>query len=343
MNFIVLIILILVFILIDYFTKINSRIFLYSLFFISLIFLHISDYTIVVDYENYVNFFKAVTVDWRVSFLYNYEIGYIVYNIILSFFTSNYNMVFLISYCLCLFLFTKRFETHSPYSVISFFCIICVYYIDSPLRQMIASAIFIFSLKYLYQKKAVYFFYAFIAFSFHYIAILLFPLYFIANRYYSAKIYIGLILFSLVCCYFVDFTYYFRIVNNLFGKNYFDIQRSPFTAGLLGILLQLTIFSISLYYLKINKNNTFYVMLFNINTLGVIIYLTFHSITILATRGSEMLTVIQCILLPYILFLSKIRYNKTVILIFILLTYIYIYWGNVNETFRYKDAIINMN
>lgn len=84
----------------------------------------------------------------------------------------------------------RRFAAHDFYYAFAiFYGYIAVFlFIDNPMRNLIASAVYLFALKHIREREWLkYLFVCFVAVLFHKSALLLIPLYFVLNRTYQAR------------------------------------------------------------------------------------------------------------------------------------------------------------
>lgn len=132
------------------------------------------------------------------SYLYNgmfnffpNEYGYIILNIIISFFTANRYIFILLYTLLFYYLFykvIKRYTDNYPLALILFFGL-WFYFSFTYLRQVMGAVLAWVSIKYIIDRKFWKFLIVFlIAVSFHKSAIIFFPLYFVPLKKYSKQV-----------------------------------------------------------------------------------------------------------------------------------------------------------
>ncbi|MFR4519661.1 MAG: EpsG family protein [Fusobacterium sp.] len=198
------------------------------------------------------------------------------------------------------------------------------------IRAGVASAIMIYATKYLESRK--YLLFIFIAFLFHRSIILYFIVYILYNRNLSQKkleiFFIFSILLSLIdfskLIYCLTFIPYIKTTILLYISKIERIYFSPIM-----IMKCFYVYLFFRYYKKLCLYK-YFKQLFLVYLVGNMIYFSFNSINIIATRGSEIFSCIEFILLPYLLKIS----NKYIIkiVIFIIITAYYMY-GCYNELY----------
>ncbi|MDD3341523.1 MAG: EpsG family protein [Bacilli bacterium] len=121
----------------------------------------------------------------------NYEFGFLYLNKFIQFFTTDYIYLFLICAVFFSYFTFKTIYKYSKDPVLSIFLLICTQYYFiylNGMRQMIAVSIFLYSFRYIKEKKIVkYLLLNLIGFSFHSSAIIAIPFYFFANIKLSPK------------------------------------------------------------------------------------------------------------------------------------------------------------
>ena len=191
-------------------------------------------------------------------------------------------------------------------------------------RAGVASAIMIYATKYLGGKK--YLLFILVAFLFHKSIILYFIVYILYKRKLSKNKLELIFLFSILLSfinfskliYYFSFIPYINTTASLYLSRIEKIYFSPIM-----IVKCFYMFLFFLYYKKLCCYEYFN-KVFLIYLVGNMIYFSFNSIDIIATRGSEIFTCIEFILLPYLLKISNKYITKTIIFGGITAYYIYI-------------------
>lgn len=144
---------------------------------------------------------KASYADAYILSLYPKEIGYIYYNIILSYITANrYIFILLVTFTIyILYYFSiKSYCVNYPFAVMLFLGLM-FFFTFTYLRQMLGVGIGWLSLQYIYKRKLYKFLgCVLVAASFHNSAIVLLPLYFIPMKRFKRKHIIWFMIFCLL-------------------------------------------------------------------------------------------------------------------------------------------------
>lgn len=275
-----------------------------------------------IDYENYVDMFNSV----KLSGLDYLKSRIEPLFVLLLYFSKNKEVAFGIIGCITIFFKLNSIYKYSIFPFVSLiFYYYSFYYIDDlgRIRIGIATAILIYSIRFLKEKK--FFIFLIIAILFHKSSILyLIPHYFVSKKINKEKL-IKILITSLFLSLF-DWSYFFILLKNIdfFSSTvvlYIDsIQRIGFTPYILSKLFFMLLFIINFNKLKYYK---YFNELFIIYFIGNIFYFTFNSIKILATRGSEVFICIEFLILPYLLKTSKNVQIKFIIFIILVLYYLY--------------------
>lgn len=198
---------------------IKDRIFL-SITFIQLVLVHsLVDYKSLPDLPNYYDAFNRYA---KVSFdeifhvnkvSHNFEPGYVVYCKLISYVSTNFNVLLTITSVIMFFCYYKTIERYSAYPFISVLLIIVTTYNQSffVLRQHLAMSILLLTYPYIINKQIwKYLILCAIAFSIHYSAIVFIPLYFLYNIEDKRKYMISIIIVSVILIFtaFSIFVYF---------------------------------------------------------------------------------------------------------------------------------------
>lgn len=163
----------------------NKKLFnIYKIFTFLLPFLILAiRYGIGVDYFNtYVPVFEAIK---NYGTYANIEIGYIILNKIVLLFTSDYAGIFILtSFIFCYLTFKSIFDNsiNVPLSILILLTGGLYFYSMNAVRQSIVTAIFLFAIKYIKEKKFIkYCFFIILAATIHKTALIFLPLYFLCQ------------------------------------------------------------------------------------------------------------------------------------------------------------------
>jgi hypothetical protein len=258
-----------------------------------------------------------------------FEPGYYFVNSIIKLFTSNHVAFFTSVEIISCILLYNNINTYTKYKI-SFLCIYFPYIFFSLslvlMRSMLAVQIFFFSIRYIHNKRYIsYFICILIASSIHISSSILFPLYFILNRYYTNKtvaivIFIGLILFI----FKIDIlTFLLNLVPPFFGLIYkrvivylntekqYGMPRS-FSITQVEYLL-FFIFFIK-YRARFNKINKYFNIFFNMYFIYGILLFYFFSVVAFSGRLKFFFVLSIPFFIPYFVKL----FRKNFVLVFMI-------------------------
>lgn len=173
------------------------------------------------DYKSYVSWFNSVTT-FPVGFT-NFSFNLCIY--IIKIFSNEYQLLFIVTSFLILFtIYYTVVSRYDEYDMILFLFIILGYYFSTfnGIRQWIATAIFMYSYKYIINKQFIKFCLCiFIASSFHITAVLLLPCYFLfhfkVKDFYKIFILVGCLIFFKV----YDFNNLLATLLKIFSETFY--------------------------------------------------------------------------------------------------------------------------
>ena len=252
----------------------------FSFFFICISFLAICLPTVIRydvghDYSGYMEMFKGILEKPTSS--YSIEPTFLFMSRLFSFSPNGYIGVIATYFFFSLFFFFKLSKKKELPYLIFFFTTFSVGYFtfDDQIRQSLAIIIFAFSVKFIERKKLKNFvFVIIIATLFHYSALLLLPIYYLARVNISTKISLGVVLLL----FFINiFNLSGFLIKELFElvpyyERYAEIPKYIETREVntgLGVLLQTVIYSILIFY----KKSIDRPILINLVFFGLIIHL----------------------------------------------------------------------
>ncbi|GAB6869048.1 EpsG family protein [Bacteroides rodentium] len=290
------------------------------------------------DWENYRLFFDRCLLMNSES----YDLGYVALNQIIRNITDNYTVFLVVLAIIQYSFFFVVIRKYSVNPILTLFLFYCMMLPSLGMnRQFLAMAICLFSVRFVFSKQFFYFAICIIfAALFHKSAFLFIVSYFLNNKF-SDKIYVLLLLASIV----VAIT---GIVNQIplslfliFGESSFEriseYADNPEKGSILFTILALTkrliwLFFLFLYKRKFNVDSVFYYF-FNIYFIATILYVALNNsmLQIIVGRGLIYFYIGEIFLIPYILYLFK--KNITVYIIMgIIGLYSYI---NIEKGFNY--------
>lgn len=210
------------------------------------------------------------------------------------------------------------------------------------IRVGVAAGFFLMAIKPLYERNLKYFlFYSLLAIAFHYSAILILPLWFI-NKDLKWSVFYTLLIPSCMLLYILHFdaltllqylpipyvqekieTY--SMIAQI-GSDRGSITAKEYNPFITWYLLKAAIAIFMWVNIrKIQSSNKYAVLLLKIYTLGIALLWCLPSIPVAATRCSELLSVVQIILIPLVVY----KYNKTKLIYIIPILYglSWIFWN----------------
>ena len=287
-------------------------------------------YKVGADYEGYEFIFSLLSSDIENYEIIRLEKGYYLLIKMINLISGTQQLVFLIMAIISNYLIYKFIIESSRDKILSVFIFFLVgpYYSSgfNGIRQYLAISLFLYSLKYLKNRKIFkYFFFIFLGFLFHKSCILLLPLYLILNLKYSLK---GKI-FILILSSFVDYKLLPTILNIFNYDIYNSIVIYRVNSNFYFLLLFL-IFSIFILLYN-EKNKSLNKIEENINFYAIILLiLVFFNEKIYPYLNQIFLRMVTYFLFYYIIiipnFIEKVFKQKKLIknLFFILISILYI-------------------
>lgn len=246
--------------------------------------------------------------------------------------TANYLWLFIICSLIFFYFIYRAIYEQSNNPTLSIFVLFCApYFFEffSGMRQMLAVAIFLYSIKYIKQRKIIpYIILNLIGASFHSSSLVFLPVYFLYNKKITLKL--GLFLFAVVSILrpFIGKLLYSIISLTNYSK-YFDGAFDTGHFGIVTLIVPLFIFLFSVLFYKNKTNNEYdkdYQFYCNLMFIQVLIVLI-QDLAPLMTRIGWGFGISQIILIPYTISKIKSPKNKFYLTTFIcclFITYVYI-------------------
>lgn len=273
------------------------------------------------DWYNYLNNFQKINIRWTPGF----EFGYQYYTQFISLFTENYSVyLFITSFLFYVGIFYNSYKISGNSFITIFLLFATITWYSGGQRQMLACAIFLFSLKYIINRKLTLFLiFSFLGLSFHLTFIVLIPFYFIYGM--SNRMFYLIILFLIFLSLFIypiieQFANFFNFFNP--GK---DLTQR-FDGGLetsvifgFGRKIVTLIPVIYFYHIKSDIKNDLKIRFFyHLSLFSLFIYfLGFNYIGLLASRLDIYFGIISlAIFFGLIQSKLKVKQNKNLLIIF---------------------------
>lgn len=216
-----------------------------------------------------------------------------------------------------------------PYSLILYFSSIYLLQDFTQIRAAVASGFMLLSIPHIVNRDLKKFLlYVALAVIFHYSAIVLAPLYFLNTKHINKLLYVVLIgvAITLAVLKFTPFDFilkynlgiYTEKINNyIIGQQWEKREINIFNFS---ILLQIVIAVFFLFFAE-KTNNKYAVILTKIYSLGIVVFYLSSSAPVIAFRLSDLLGMVQIILIPFIFYLVKPKFLVELIIIIIALAF----------------------
>ncbi|NQW06951.1 MAG: EpsG family protein [Candidatus Pelagibacter sp.] len=273
------------------------------------------------DWFNYLKNFQDINIRWTPGF----EFGFQIYTQFISLLTENYSIyLFITSFLFYIGIFYNSYKISGNSFITLFLLFATITWYSGGQRQMLACAIFLFSIKYIINRNLTLFLIlSFLGLSFHITFIVLIPFYFIygmSNRKFYLTILLLIVLSHFIYPIIEQFANFFNFFNP--GKDLTE----RFDGGLetsaifgFGRKIVTTIPVIYFYHLKPDiKNNIKIRFFYHLSLFSIFIYiLGFNYIGILASRLDIYFGIISlAIFLGLIQSKLKVKQHKIFLIIF---------------------------
>ena len=301
------------------------------------------------DWDSYYDYFSLVGVNPELGYM---EVGftwlcYFDYNYL------NYTLHLGIMAFLCIVPVAVRIRQFSPFPMLALLIWFSVSFAHMfPVRQTIAISLFVFSWKYIQERRLIPFLCATaIAATFHATALVTLPIYFIWNKYISAKIYIlviaGVFVISIVSSQiFANLLYgvggaFFEEKLNSYMENAdeaFGAAYSPMQALIRGCINRSIYLFVPLLLLNIKrKENAMMNAMFNMYFYSFVMFLMVTPLSVALGRLTMYTDMAQLFLLPLVFTLRMNKINALMIVV-IMILYLAIRFRGV--IFNYEELYI---
>ena len=304
--------------------------------------------------------------DWRVyEQLYNslnfsnllenvkgFEFGYPITQIIFKSLGFSFWPFFIILKIICFSITIKIFKKYSDnnyiWGLLVFFGVFSLdAYIDNPMRNLIASVIFLSSLKYIEKNKFIkYAFFVLIASSFHMSALLMIPIYFIKKIRITPKLIVLIVSITIIIAVgsqFILRQFLFDLflgsddfVLKRFNYNYFHESLYEDRQNLItiGFIVHYTIFALIVFKKKEFEKIKNGRLLFNLTFIYIIVYTISFGVLIFF-RMRLFVLVPFCISVAYLPLLYKKLYMKVFSIIMIIIVSFFTMTSTITRSYKY--------
>lgn len=255
------------------------------------------------------------------------DIGYTFLNVLVTYFTDDYAGIFILTSCMFIYFVFKAIYEDSdniPLSIILLVFMGYYFCFMNGVRQMLATSILLFSIKYIKQRNAKkFFFYLLGASLIHLSAIIFIPVYFIYTMNWSNKKMMFFIIFSYalsdviskIMMWIISFTKY-----NWYLDSTYKAERN----GIILVLINLILFIFAILFNK-NKKNDIYIKL---QCLSVIVMSFIGKIPV-ANRIQWIFGLSSIILLPNVIKCQKDKETRVIVTLLVVILYALYFWYTI--------------
>ena len=301
------------------------------------------------DWKNYYDYFNLVAIDPDYGFM---EIGFTWLCYIDSIF-MNYTFHLGVVALLCIIPVAKRIKEYSPFPLFSLLIWFSVSFAHMfPVRQTIAISLFVFSWKYVHERRLFPFICLIIlAATFHLTVLIALPIYFLWHKHIPAKIYI-LVVGIVFVISMASNQVFANLLNGIGGVLFeeklnsylensdeaFGAAYSPLQALVRGCINRSIYFFIPLFFLnKKRENNSIMNAIFNMYFYSFVIFLMVTPLSVALGRLTVYTDMAQIFLLAFMFTLRMNRANALALLSIILFYFFVRFRGVV---FNYEELYI---
>jgi hypothetical protein len=269
----------------------------------------------------------------------HWEPGYIMLNkAVLMFSKDPFWIFFVTSLIFIFFVFKAIYDTSVDIRLSVLFFVISGFYFNSMngVRQWITLAIFIYSIKYIKQKRFIpYAIVILLASTIHASALIFIPIYFLCQIRIPPKKGIIIFIASMICTPLIRSLFIFIVTKTKYGY-YINTSYNTYNFSITDTIVGLIIVILGYIYYNNAKNDKDYSIMMNLQLFALIISI-YSSVIFLAYRLLPCFTASQLLFIPLILSQeknNKIRYLLSfLVVIFFTATCIYTFgvlgWSNI--------------
>ncbi len=304
------------------------------------------------DWLPYLNFFESVrTFNGSIFQIDDFEIGYVVLNKVVQFFTDEYSVFLLINALVFWFIIFKVYRYFTPHVVLSVFLFYALTVgVTGSNRQLLAVAIVMMGIVKLHEgRRNAFLIYIALAFLFHSTA-LISIVYLFLNRKISKSVLLSIILVSVLVGYSDIASKLFQLtggLNTMLAEKaqvYSEIIDSAETSlvGLIKRVVLVLVFILASD--KLAKQNAKYNLVLNGYIIGVAFYFFFKNVPILIARGLIYFNIMEPLLMVYLLSYVKKPARGFVVVFYAVMAIFYFYKsieGYPDLFIPYKGIFIN--
>jgi len=317
------------------------------------------------DDHAYIAVFKEIKNVFHEDFAQSYinyymEPGFIFLTSFVKLITDDYHFLFLITSFLAIGINLYHYYKYSPFVMLTIGLYFSHTFLARDMNQIragLAAAILLFSIKYIREKNFYKFLFIIIlASSFHIAAAVFFITYFIARDYHKTTTYIYLLLIAIVLSYLElskflveNLPDFLGIIKTVLINYYNSVENKNATStfDITNIKQLFIAISLILCFKRLQKTSSYFVIMFNIYFIGVFWRIIFSDFGIFAARFATFFTIVEVILVPFLLLCFFPR-QRIIVAIIILCygfatLYLNIFQKKIKPVHSYKSYIIKEN
>ncbi|MGL5558916.1 MAG: EpsG family protein [Paraclostridium dentum] len=247
------------------------------------------------------------------------ESGYIIVNSIVKSLGGSINEVFLIMAAITLGIVFKSCKKYTPYCFVAILIYLRYAYPQTNfmfVRQGLSIAVFLYSIKYIYEKKLLkYFVCITICVLFHKSTLVLYPIYFVINREYKTSILVGFMIVAII----LGFTRWINFITlftpDIIDKSINGYLSTGMSAGISPAMIEkILVISVALIFReKLSTRFKYFNIFLNLYIISFMSYYSLIESYVLQQRMVIIFNIAGIILISYFIYLGNKKITKALI------------------------------
>lgn len=259
------------------------------------------------------------------------EFCFLLLNSLVKFIFDDFYVVLLVMAILSCGLLVNISRTYSCLPLLSIYIYYTRFFIDRDIAQIrsgLAALIVVYGMKYIIKKDFLkYFCVILCATLFHKVAIIAGVLYFIRDRYLSAKYITILLLLSYFIGVLLPFDEYIIPILMMTDLDFFNNYIGSSYADELGVFYIVMIYQLSVIgvcmLIGVGRNNNYERIIYNMYICSTMWLMIFSKLGIFAGRVATIFTTVEMFLIPYIIYSLSNKYTRCICLIIAVAIYLF--------------------
>lgn len=287
-----------------------------------------------IDHDSlaYKNYYESERIIWLIA-----EPTFGIISTFVSYVFKDFRFVLLIYALIGVYIKLKAFPRITSFvywTILLYFSTYFLLHEFTQIRAGIASGIFLYAIPYLACRKLkIYTLFIIIACLFHYSALVLLPLVFISNKEISKyeKMFLFLIIPIAIILHYLHFNPIaeipietVRLKLEIYQKEQESSSTSLNIFNLVYIVKYIFLYVFLLFYKKVKHKAIYSSLLIRLYAISLFAYIVLSDNTILAMRISELIGIVEIVLIPYLIYIIKQKSFAFVIISVISLSYLVI-------------------